>query len=503
MEVPNAIREKQELYWNQFHEHNWPEYKINRDEHILKGNIGFAFFGGPNNPDETNEDINYNEEEREFIDNMFKLIMKLEKDHLKENNLWVSFVCVSCKYGDHITEIPVIRVPNVHGTGSANEDMFIDRKFRVYKSWQDYLDNNKLSQCLMYYPRGGKYFNHGDHLILEMRYSPEAQRGTQVLNILDLVSGLQHFFNRDQLPSSSLGAAGICAAAMAAGCYKIYRNVSKLHDRRIHMQSIAPNNTESRNCYLGILGSGMCIVSSGIALNKTYCKHQSINAASQKESISNEKSGQNVFESKDTTERENSKFEHITEQKDSKIEDCANHISKSKDSTDGNDSKFKQITDQEDSKTKITDLDISKTKITDLEDSKTKSCTNQKDSKFEGEKVQNNTAVLEKVEIIINSIGKVNEIANILQNCRNSKQMTLLDKVQVTSHVLFFTHCVISTDLVDDLVKKAGENNTSILNVVNEMTQGAIKVTHMVKNLIIMYQLMSPAVNYIIGTMHL
>ena len=93
MEILTRIRENQELYWAHFRGCEWMENKPTEYD-VLKKNIGFAFFGSPILPDESDEEASYNEEQLKFIDDIFKLIKTTKREHQDQDNIWVSYVCV-------------------------------------------------------------------------------------------------------------------------------------------------------------------------------------------------------------------------------------------------------------------------------------------------------------------------------------------------------------------------------------------------------------------------
>lgn len=62
------------------------------------------------------------------------------------------------KYGVDIRCYPVYRVRKCTGSPTGNNCCtFVDDQSRVYKTWQDYLDTNKLPKVRMCVPVNGKY----------------------------------------------------------------------------------------------------------------------------------------------------------------------------------------------------------------------------------------------------------------------------------------------------------------------------------------------------------
>ena len=168
-------REKQETHRKLFSNREWDHYDSIRHED-LKRKLAFAFFRLSNAHD-------LNTEQGKFIADVFDLIIKTKKEHQNKDSIWISFVLVCCRIDDNLIEYSVLRVPKYDGDYPANEDMFIDEELRVYRSWEDFLNNNKLPPCTMCYPTRGKY--HRDQLQLDTCESPETKLGNKVLKFLD------------------------------------------------------------------------------------------------------------------------------------------------------------------------------------------------------------------------------------------------------------------------------------------------------------------------------
>ncbi|KAJ9589555.1 hypothetical protein L9F63_017243, partial [Diploptera punctata] len=179
-------RQKQQRYHKHFGKQEWSQFKP-PDYNNLKKMIGYAFFNSPNLIGEKEEAIyRPTPEQNTFIDKIFQLILRTKEKHSNKNTIWLSFTLVCCSAAENLTEVHVVRVPEYDPTSSTNTDMFIDSCFRVYKNWQDFLDNNKLPECIMYYPKGGTYFNHNEGLELEMTESPQANIGSKIKTFLDM-----------------------------------------------------------------------------------------------------------------------------------------------------------------------------------------------------------------------------------------------------------------------------------------------------------------------------
>jgi hypothetical protein len=68
-------------------------------------------------------------------------------------------------------------------------DQFVDSNCRVYKDWDDFLNNNQLPKCTYCYPRGGVYDgDDNDQVYLEYGKTPAAKPQSVVCSALDTAS---------------------------------------------------------------------------------------------------------------------------------------------------------------------------------------------------------------------------------------------------------------------------------------------------------------------------
>ena len=82
----------------------------------------------------------------------------------------------------------------------------MDSNCRVYKDWDDYLNNNQLPKCTYCYPRGGVYDGDAnDQVYLEFGTTPAAKPGSLVCSALDTASTV--------VMVSSAGSVRACARA--------------------------------------------------------------------------------------------------------------------------------------------------------------------------------------------------------------------------------------------------------------------------------------------------
>jgi len=65
----------------------------------------------------------------------------------------------------------------------------VDISCRVYKDWDDFLNNNQLPKCTCCYPKGGVYEGDKyDRVYVEFGTTPAANAGSLVCSVLDTAS---------------------------------------------------------------------------------------------------------------------------------------------------------------------------------------------------------------------------------------------------------------------------------------------------------------------------
>jgi hypothetical protein len=172
-----AVKEQQ-CYYDLLGTPKWREFKP-QDYNKLKRNIGFALYGPPKKePDENSkDDTGYTIQELKYINTIFDTIKNCMKKHADQQNIWVSFLFVLTKTEDYYIRVPVIRIPEHDFTVQQNNNIFIDSSGRVYKDWQNYLENNKLPECVLCFPKNGVYSAVKGVVEVEFGISPAVKRG--------------------------------------------------------------------------------------------------------------------------------------------------------------------------------------------------------------------------------------------------------------------------------------------------------------------------------------
>jgi hypothetical protein len=194
-------RNQQQDYFHLIGGRKWTEYKPS-DYVTLRRNIGYAVFGAPGEePNETNGYTGYKRRHLSYIDKVFDVIKNYKQQRRNQEVICVSFLFV---YGigrdGHVT-FPVIGVYKYNSLFEHN--IYIDSCARVYKNWQDYLENNKLPECALCYPSNGVYSAVNGQVQVEFGISPAGKTSRKVLQGLDTAGGVL-----------GLGASGVAVAAI-------------------------------------------------------------------------------------------------------------------------------------------------------------------------------------------------------------------------------------------------------------------------------------------------
>ncbi|XP_069674752.1 uncharacterized protein [Periplaneta americana] len=263
-----AIRDQQEFFKSS-RKSELVEYKPSNYIN-LKRNIGFAFSDLPTEePNESNDFTGYPKKQLKHINAVFDLIKKQKEKHNDKLNIQLDFIYVFLKVGNDHIKVSLIRMPESDCLNKRDGFIFIDSCPRLYKGWQDYLDNNRLPDCVMCYPRNGIYSEINNSLQLDFSISPAGKIGMKVVQGLDVAATIVGLvaagvriialFTPVPLPIASTATVG----TVSSGGYAAGRSIHTLVDRSRHKQSIGLDNAESRNCWLGIGGSAIGIASGG------------------------------------------------------------------------------------------------------------------------------------------------------------------------------------------------------------------------------------------------
>jgi hypothetical protein len=148
--------------------------------------------------------------------------------------------------------------------------VFIDASCRVYKSWQDFKENNKLPECKVAYPNNGTFeVNDDGKVIVSFLDSPACSTGTQVLKVTDVTAAVAGvgttavalaglFF-----PLTAPVSIGLLISGGATGVYSAGRSIAGLVDRSQHEESISLADSEARLHWLNVVTAPLAVAGGG------------------------------------------------------------------------------------------------------------------------------------------------------------------------------------------------------------------------------------------------
>uniref|UniRef100_A0A914QZK7 DUF4781 domain-containing protein n=1 Tax=Panagrolaimus davidi TaxID=227884 RepID=A0A914QZK7_9BILA len=217
----------------------------------------------------------YSTQQRRKAKQLTKKIVSLEKKTTDRLYAAIIFVCIllfdSPDVEGKILPIPVIRIlKESGGDGKSDKDLcwFVDLEGRAYKSWEDYLSDNKLPRGEICFPIDGIYstrpINKDEKesaaLLLDNAKTPACKLVKKIVSATNTAMTVASFGSLaiavagmaiTVTPVVAVAGTSIAAASMIYGGT---RSVSTLVDRGIHKQTLAPKDAESRGAWIGIAG---------------------------------------------------------------------------------------------------------------------------------------------------------------------------------------------------------------------------------------------------------
>jgi hypothetical protein len=170
----NLTKEKQQEICDSPHIVNWRKFKLS-DISNLKEIFEFPLSG----VSEEGTVQNFTN-----ITKIFASIEKSMKKH-KDENIPVSVLFVLVKIRDGYVKLPVIKLLKHDANPQQDNNTFIDFCGRVYKNWQNYLENNTLPNREICYPKNGVYSAVNGVVEVEYGIPPAGKTGRRFLKQLD------------------------------------------------------------------------------------------------------------------------------------------------------------------------------------------------------------------------------------------------------------------------------------------------------------------------------
>ncbi|CAL4122645.1 unnamed protein product [Meganyctiphanes norvegica] len=252
-------------YYLAFKGHYWDQFEIPTERELLRAKVCFSLFGPPTREPKKDESIEnaYYDEQKKKADEIIDKILEISKSR---KEVKVSFLIIACKKEDSEFSLPIICVL----AGRVNNKdirQFVDNQGRIYKSWDDWKQNNTLPMLKYAYPTSGflsccedKYeFDAERDPCVSFDTSPQCNLWTRILRQTDTASGITSLscgvigiasMFTPVGPVVLLGSA-VCGGSSAA--YGSARGACRLYDKGKHGESLV--DLESMTIWLGIIAT--------------------------------------------------------------------------------------------------------------------------------------------------------------------------------------------------------------------------------------------------------
>ncbi|CAL7933154.1 unnamed protein product [Xylocopa violacea] len=307
-EAIKLAREYQQHYYELLPD--WFQYE-SKDYELIRHRIGYAMFGPPKSDKDfsaldDNCKVIYDKGMCKAIDTIYRIIIKygrgnqddsiyiaiifnviflhqVPKKSSKENNNECNNMCV----------LPIFKLKN-----QKCDVWYIDGDGRVYKSWDDYVKNNRLPECTMILPKSGSYRYDPNYKItkccstvwIEVADSPACTTKNKILKGVDIAANTVSICGTIGLSVASfltpIGPLAVTAGLVyggVSGSWIIGRSMQKLVDLATHKQSIAPINKNALPAWLGIGSTVLALGANGgtVLLSKAVREGSSIGSGAQ------------------------------------------------------------------------------------------------------------------------------------------------------------------------------------------------------------------------------
>ncbi|XP_070501426.1 uncharacterized protein [Chironomus tepperi] len=183
-----------------------------------------------------------------------KLVAKLQAECNGDREIFITILPIAFYYSESLFTLPLYRFKPKH---DEKVEKFMDHTGRVYKSFEDWRENNNLPATQLLYPRDG-------HLTLKqnkegkvdcvLEDSAECSRPVKTLMACDIASGTLGILAGIGATIATGGAALLMMGAVAAtATYGAGRTGLKIRDRVQHKETVNPfKNSEAFWLWLGL-----------------------------------------------------------------------------------------------------------------------------------------------------------------------------------------------------------------------------------------------------------
>jgi hypothetical protein len=150
-----AAREAQQRFCENWGIRKWDTF-LQSERAELEARVGLALFGPP---EQQNADkfSGYKKKQVKTITKLCDMIVRKTRKYANFGQVKISCVFVSAKSIKERFTTPLIRVLKYDYADDVCNHRFFDSNCRMYRSWDNFLKQNKLPHCLILYPTNGIY----------------------------------------------------------------------------------------------------------------------------------------------------------------------------------------------------------------------------------------------------------------------------------------------------------------------------------------------------------
>jgi len=150
-----AAREAQQRFCETWGSRKWDVF-LQSERTLLEARVGLALFGPP---EQQNSDklSGYKKKQVKTITKLCDMIVKKTRKYANFGQVKMSCVFVSAKSNKERFIVPLIRVLKYDYADDVCNHRFFDSNCHMYRSWDNFLKQNKLPHCLILYPTNGIY----------------------------------------------------------------------------------------------------------------------------------------------------------------------------------------------------------------------------------------------------------------------------------------------------------------------------------------------------------
>jgi hypothetical protein len=180
------------------------------------------------------------------LDSIEKITKKMTKECHDSREIYLTILPISFYFNKSFYTLPLFRFKKM----KDDSDIFMDNIARVYKSFHDWLENNRLPACPIFYPKDGKLSLNEDTKEVDfvLEESAESRRPVKTLMACDILYGTMGVLGGIGATVATGGAALLMMGAVGlSATYGASRSAFKLRDRAKHKETINPFHSEYLN----------------------------------------------------------------------------------------------------------------------------------------------------------------------------------------------------------------------------------------------------------------